>query len=114
MARRVKKDYLKKFKKEARKNAPHDDDTDESESRLKSETKHGITIVGIFTVTVLVILSLFGWAGSIGNGIDTALRYGFGWGRFVVPVIGAVIGYFYTRPKRYGMRLMNYVGLGNP
>ncbi len=103
---------MKKFKKEARKSAPRDKDTDEPESRLKSETKHGIIVVGIFAVTVLVVLSLFDWAGSIGKGIDTALRYGFGWGRYVVPVIGAVIGFFYIRSQRYSMRSMNYVGLG--
>lgn len=112
MARKVKKEYLKKFKKEARKSAPRNEDTDEPESRLKSETKHGIIIVGIFTITVLVVLSLFGWAGSIGKGIDMALRYGFGWGRYVVPVIGTVIGFFYARPRQYSIRPMKYIGLG--
>ncbi len=112
MLEKTKKQYLKKYKKEARHESHNQDIPAEVLPRLKAETKHGITLVIIGIIVIIVILSLFGWAGAFGHGIDVGLRYLFGWGRFVVPVVLLVIGYLYFNPEKYVLRAANYVGLG--
>ncbi len=111
MARKQKKAYLKRYKREAKKESR---DVEEDEGRdplLKSETKNGIVIVSIFTLAVLSIFSFFGWAGGLGERIDTALTYMFGWGKVTVPVLLVLFGYILIRPGRYQLRPLNYIGL---
>ncbi len=113
MAKKSKKPYLQKYKKEAHKEqrATAHESPDQPEARLKPETKHGIYVVLIFTVAVVFFFSLFGWAGQLGEAIHVALTYLFGWGRFAVPVVLLIIGYLMARPKRYAFRMTNGIGL---
>lgn len=106
-----KKEYLKRYKKEARREHSSQDD-DEDTSYLKPETKNGIAVVLVFMLAALLCLGLFGWAGALGSALDTGMRYLFGWVRYAVPVMLLVIGYLLARPNRYVLRTSNYVGLG--
>ena len=110
MAWKTKQPFLKKFKKEARREGK-DNEMTPPQPRLKEETKTGILAVFLFTLAALFILSLFGWAGGIGQVIKTGLTYLFGWGMFVVPLIVIVIGYLLARPQKYVLRPANYLGL---
>ncbi|MDD5039650.1 MAG: DNA translocase FtsK 4TM domain-containing protein [Patescibacteria group bacterium] len=112
MSKKTKKEYLKEYKREA--------DHDERERpaaplaapRLRSETKRGIIVVIIFTFAVLTLFSLCGWAGRFGEMINTGLVYGFGWGRFIIPLLLFVFGYIALRPQQFALRTMNYIGCG--
>ncbi|MFH1207462.1 MAG: DNA translocase FtsK 4TM domain-containing protein [Patescibacteria group bacterium] len=112
MLEKTKKQYLKKYRKEARQEAGGQDIPSEILPRLKAETKHGIMLVVIAIAVIIVVLSLFGWAGAFGHGIDVGLRYLFGWGRFAVPAVLLVVGYLYFNPEKYILRTANYIGLG--
>ncbi|MFA5134204.1 MAG: DNA translocase FtsK 4TM domain-containing protein [Patescibacteria group bacterium] len=108
-----KKEYLKRYRKEARHEGSIERGDDEaSPSYLKPETKNGIAVVLVFMLAVLLFLSLFGWAGALGSGLDTAMRHLFGWVRYAVPVVLLVIGYLLARPNRYVLKTSNYIGLG--
>ncbi len=114
MAKKSKKAYLQKYKKEAQKErhaSSTPDEEPERESRLKPETKHGIYVVLIFTGAIIFLLGLLGWAGQLGDALATALSYLFGWGKYAVPVILFWIGYLIARPQRYAFRLSNGIGL---
>ena len=112
MLEKTKKQYLKKYKKEARQDSGGQDSKSEVLPRLQAETKHGIILVAIAIFVIMVVLSLCGWAGAFGHGIDVGLRYLFGWGRFVVPIVLLVVGYLYFKPEKYVLRTANYFGLG--
>lgn len=112
MLEKTKKQYLRKYRKEARHEAVADGLPTEALPRLKPETKHGIALVTIVIAAIVVVLSLGGWAGALGHGIDVGLRYLFGWGRYAVPLVLLVVGYLYFQPQKYVLRTANYVGLG--
>lgn len=78
---------------------------------LKDDTRHGITVVVLFTVAALLFLSLFDLAGALGNGIDLVLTRLLGSLRYLVPVILVVVGYVYLVPGRITLRTSSYVGL---
>ncbi|MBI5467005.1 MAG: hypothetical protein HY975_02205, partial [Candidatus Kerfeldbacteria bacterium] len=79
---------------------------------LKDDTRHGITVVVLFTVAAILFLSLFGLAGALGNGIDLMLTRLLGSLRYLVPVILVIVGYVYLVPGRITLRTSSYVGLG--
>lgn len=78
---------------------------------LQSETKKGITVTILLALAFIFFLSMVELAGSVGNFLDTILRYVFGWGRFVVPVILAILGYLLLFPEKFKIRTSNYIGL---
>jgi DNA segregation ATPase FtsK/SpoIIIE, S-DNA-T family len=110
MLKKTQKDYLKKYKKEARQEAKDGQPAPER-PHLKAETKNGIAIVAMVALTIIFVLSLFGWAGTLGQWINTGLMYVFGWGRYVVPVVFLIIIYLLSKPQQYAFRLTNYIGL---
>lgn len=111
MLKKIQKEYLKKYKREAKQEMTTDQVALRDNLRLKPETKSGITIVAMVALTVVFALSLFGWAGVLGEWIDQGLTYLFGWGRYTVPVIFIIIIYLFSKPRQYIFRLTNYIGL---
>lgn len=81
------------------------------EESLKPETRHGITIVVLFTIATLFILSLWNLAGPLGTWINDALTRLLGSLRYVAPVIFIVFGYLFLFPERYRVGTASYVGL---
>ncbi len=109
----MKKDKLKKYKKEAQKNIDNSDKTGSSEVRyLKPETTNSIYLIIIFLLIVISIFSLFGWAGGLGKIINTSLEYLFGWGKYFFPIMLGLIAFVIMNPNKYKLKLTNYLGLG--
>lgn len=81
------------------------------EESLKPETRHGITIVVLFTIATLFILSLFELAGPFGTLINDVLTLLLGSLRYLAPVVFIAFGYLFLFPDRYRVRVSSYVGL---
>jgi len=77
---------------------------------LDPETAHGILTVGVFAIGVLIFLSMFDLAGSLGKSLDTALMQVFGWDRIVLPFFFFAIGINRLTPQRFPLKGTNYVG----
>ncbi|MBI4426226.1 MAG: DNA translocase FtsK 4TM domain-containing protein [Candidatus Kerfeldbacteria bacterium] len=78
---------------------------------LNPETRHGITVVVLFTVAAICALSLFNLAGPLGAQINQGLTLLLGGFRFLVPVGFIAVGYLLLFPDRYPLRSSFYVGL---
>ena len=77
---------------------------------LKPETRHGVVIVVILTVAAVAGLSVFGFAGLLGNAIGDALGTMFGWQRYLVPIYLAVVGVILLFPERYHVTRARWIG----
>jgi S-DNA-T family DNA segregation ATPase FtsK/SpoIIIE len=113
MLKKTQKEYLRKYKKEARQEMETGGGRASwsSRPRLQDETKNGILIVAFAALAIISVLSLFGWAGTMGGWINSGLQHLFGWGRFTVPIVLLLVVYFLAKPKQYVFRLTNYIGL---
>ncbi|MFA6391951.1 MAG: DNA translocase FtsK 4TM domain-containing protein [Patescibacteria group bacterium] len=78
---------------------------------LNPGTRRGITIVALFVVAAISILSFFDLAGSVGVYLDQLLKIVFGWGSFVFPIILIIFGYLLIFPDRYKLKTSNYLGV---
>lgn len=78
---------------------------------LKPETRHGITVVVLFTIAVIFLLSLFNLAGPLGEQIDNALMMLVGGLRYLIPVVFIVYGYLLLLPERYQLRASSHIGV---
>jgi len=59
---------------------------------LKPETRRGIWAVGFFTVTIILVLSLFNLGGIVGKYLVKVFSLSFGWGIFFIPFIFLTAG----------------------
>lgn len=59
---------------------------------LSPETKRGITAVIILMFSVILLLSLVGLAGPVGQLLDRGLQWAGGWGRWLIPLFLGYIG----------------------
>src|SRR3989339_853060 len=78
---------------------------------LDPDTRKGIFIVFILALGGISALSLFDLAGTIGIYIKTGLILGFGWGRWIIPVLLLIWGYFLYDEERFEVRASNYLGM---
>lgn len=78
---------------------------------LKAETRHGITVVVLFTLAAILFLSLFNLAGPLGTYVDRLLTLLVGKLRFLVPVTLVVIGYAFLVPQKISLKASTYIGL---
>ena len=60
---------------------------------LDPDTKKGVFIVFILALGAISLLGLFDLAGSLGEYLKQGLMLGFGWGRWVLPIILLAWGY---------------------
>ncbi|MFH1598601.1 MAG: DNA translocase FtsK 4TM domain-containing protein [Patescibacteria group bacterium] len=99
--------------KGTRKRRPKSDESSPKEDKffLQAETKKGIAVIILFALAFIFFLSLLDVAGSVGDFIDTGLRYLFGWGKVFIPILLAVLGYLLLFPEKYQVRTSNYIGL---
>ena len=61
---------------------------------LSSEIKRGILVVLIFTLGAVSLLGFFDLAGAVGGYLDSGLTLLFGLGKWFIPVILFVFGFF--------------------
>lgn len=99
----------------ARKNKKFEKENAEKEKEkipvLRSEARHGIWVVVLFTVAILGFLSLFDLAGSLGRVLADILKNLFGWGKFMFPFMLLILGYFLLKPEQYRLKSTNYLGI---
>jgi len=89
-----------------------DKEQKEALPQLNKGAQKGIIIVALLTMAVISALSLFDAAGKVGEGINSSLIYVFGYSRFFIPIILAIIGYLLLFPEKYHLSLINYLGVG--
>ncbi len=77
---------------------------------LDPETKRGIAVVIMFTFSLISILAIFNLAGSLGGVLKDLLQSIFGWSYVAAPFILIIIAYLITKPERYYVRGVNWLG----
>jgi S-DNA-T family DNA segregation ATPase FtsK/SpoIIIE len=77
---------------------------------MSPETKRGLAIVFIFTLTLICALSFLNFAGKAGVYVDWGLAVAFGWGRFFLPVLLLGIGYTMIRRGHIKISWLHYLG----
>lgn len=80
---------------------------------LDPETKRGIIAVFLLAASAILLLSFFGFAGTLGAALDRAMAAAFGWDRFLVPVAAIVITATILFPERGLFSIWNTLGLGS-
>ena len=78
---------------------------------LDPEAVQGITVVSLFTLGILFILSLMGKAGALGQFLNIALLLSFGWGRFIIPIIILYLAIREAWKSKERSFRTNYLGL---
>jgi len=76
-----------------------------------STMQQGLLVIVLFAIAVISLLSFINAAGDFGLVIDKILGWMFGWGRYTIPAIFAVLGYVFLHPEQYQIRIVNYIGL---
>ena len=77
---------------------------------LEPETKKSIFIIFILALGALSLLGLFDSAGTVGVYLTRILTLGFGWGKWLVPLILLTLGYLFYNEDRYRLRGISYLG----
>ncbi len=80
------------------------------EPPLRPETRHGVLVVTLFALTALTVLALVNLAGPFGAGVRSWLRLFFGWGRWGVPIVFALLGLYLVRADREPIRAPKILG----
>lgn len=78
---------------------------------LNADAKKSIVAILIFVLGVISFLGLFSESGLAGNYLAQLLALGFGWGKWIFPLLlmaGAVMLY---RGKKANIKAINYIGL---
>jgi DNA segregation ATPase FtsK/SpoIIIE, S-DNA-T family len=66
-------------------------------SGISSDTKRSIVAVFLIALAILTVFSLFGSAGVFGKYLSHTLALAFGIGRFLFPVLMALVGFLYFK-----------------
>lgn len=103
MSRRRKKQQ--KYQKEK-----HDGNHD-FEPLLRPETKRGIGIIFLLTISAIATLGLLNIAGLAGIKITLALGWLFGAGAWLFPILTTLIAVLIIIPKTYRITFVNYLGI---
>jgi len=62
---------------------------------LAPYTKHGLTVVFLFALSLILFLSFFGLAGVVGVYVKKILLLSIGWAGYAVPIILLLVGYVF-------------------
>lgn len=103
MARRRKKKWLMDLGKPRLPDLP--------EIEIDQSTKKAIFIVFLFVLGLISVLSLFNAAGALGQYLLRAMELAVGWGKYILPLVILVIGYFMYHEDKYELKNANYLGL---
>ncbi len=77
---------------------------------LNPETRHGVIIVIILTISAVAALSVFGLAGTLGQSVSQGLGTLFGWQRYLAWVYLAWLGIVLLFPERFHVTPSRWVG----
>lgn len=79
-------------------------------SKLKKETKHGIWAVIFFALALFFLLSLFKWAGVVGNSVYKVSYYLLGIGYILLPILFVLLGFSFIKSESPNIGSMRGVG----
>lgn len=65
----------------------------------------------IFVLAIIILLSIFGWAGSFGITLNEILTKLIGWAIFILPVVMIVFAIALFYPDKVRLTILTYVGL---
>ena len=83
----------------------------ESTSRINPDTVRDIVAIVLFIVAFILLVSFFGFGGSLGSTLNDNLRIALGWTTFVLPIILGVFGYALLRTEFDYSNKVTYAGL---
>lgn len=78
---------------------------------MNPETKGAIFTILIFLLVFLCILSIFNLAGALGQALNFALAYTFGWADWIFIVVLCIVGFFLLKSEEHRVGLVTYLGL---
>jgi S-DNA-T family DNA segregation ATPase FtsK/SpoIIIE len=77
---------------------------------IHPETQKGIFTVFLFFAAILILLSIFGVAGSLGAWVDQGVSQIFGWDKLFVPFFLFAWGYHLANPQKLPLNASNFIG----
>lgn len=77
---------------------------------LNPETRHGVFVVVVLTLSAVLALSVFNLAGTVGHTLNAGLGALFGWQRFLLWFYLAIIGIILLFPERFHFSTSRRVG----
>ncbi len=80
-------------------------------SQLSSGAKRGLFFVFILAISILIVLSAFGLAGTFGGYIDQGMALGFGWMRLVAALALLIVAFGVVMPNSERITAWTYIGL---
>ena len=78
---------------------------------LDPETQRSISVVCLFALAILLLLSIFQAGGSVGRWLENGLSLVFGWDKIFLPFFIMAWGYYLVAPDRLPLRLKNVIGI---
>ncbi|HLD21444.1 MAG TPA: DNA translocase FtsK [Patescibacteria group bacterium] len=75
------------------------------------DVQQGLLVIILFACAAISFLSFIHAASDVGIWVNSILGHIFGWGRYVIPAVLAVLGYVFLHPETYRIRMVNYLGL---
>lgn len=81
------------------------------EVKLGPQAKRSIFIIFLFVLGLISLLGLFDLSGKLGSFFSRLLILGFGWGKWIWPLILLSWAWFLFRGKKHHITLFNYFGL---
>jgi len=65
----------------------------------------------LFVLAVIILLGIFGWAGSFGEALVMSLRQLLGWTVFILPIVMTIFAIALFYPEKLTLSLFTYVGM---
>lgn len=78
---------------------------------LDPKTLREASGVILFVLAVIILLGIFGWAGSFGEVLVVSLRQLLGWTVFILPIVMSVFAIALFYPEKLTLSVYTYVGL---
>lgn len=83
-----------------------------AETMMDPATRRGIISIGVLALDLIVFFSLFGWAGTVGGYLNSALTAVVGLGRYAIPIFLLIIVYNLLYPREDESELSPLFGVG--
>lgn len=80
-------------------------------STIDPIVRNQIVAIVLFALAFVILVSSFGFGGSLGNVLNEYLRLAFGWTVFILPFLLAGIGYSLFKPEEYEITSITLIGL---
>ena len=80
-------------------------------STINPDTVRDIVAIILFIFAFILLVSFFGFGGSLGSALNDTLRIGLGWTTFFLPIILAIFGYALLRTNFDYSKKIPYFGI---